>query len=209
MYKSFFKRFFDLVLAGLGLLTLLPAFLLISVLILIDSPGPILYKQKRLGKSKKPFTVYKFRTMAMSAEELLSEFLRKLDSQELGPRRGNHDLKLTEDPRVTRIGKFLRKYSLNEIPQFINVLKGDMSLVGPRAIYPFEEESYIDQTVERFMVKPGITGLGQVEVFGGDVSYEEIVNLDNYYARNVSFIFDLEILFKTFHKVVTGFGGVY
>jgi lipopolysaccharide/colanic/teichoic acid biosynthesis glycosyltransferase len=189
------KRCLDIVLAGLLLLLLLPLLLVIAVLIKLDSPGPVLFTQQRVGAQRqvvgkhviwvvRNFTMYKFRSMAANAdssvhEEYIREFVagRVPGSAETGGR-----FKLTKDPRVTRVGSFLRKFSLDELPQLFNVLAGDMSLVGPRPVPPYEVACYRDGDRQRLAALPGITGLWQVKG-RGRVSFEEMVRMDLDYIR--------------------------
>ncbi len=170
-----------------GLLLLLPVFALIGLLIKLDSPGPIFYRRRVLGVGGREFDAFKFRTMYVNGDEILAqhpELLREL--------RANHKLK--DDPRVTRVGGWLRRYSLDELPQLFNVLLGQMSLVGPRMISPEEAEKYGRLKMNLFTVKPGITGLWQVSG-RADISYEERVRLDMHYIRNYTIWQDLQILF--------------
>lgn len=196
------KRSFDVIGATLGLVLLLPLILIIAVLIKILDPGPILYAHRRLTRIGKELPVFKFRTMkwqyctgperefktaeeafaAMGRKDLVKEFARVQ--------------KVDNDPRVTRLGSFLRKSSLDELPQLINVLRGDMSLVGPRPIIPAELERYGDHGAHFLALKPGITGLWQISG-RNDISYEERVKLDIYYIENWSLLLDIKILFKT------------
>jgi len=186
-------------LSVLGLILLLPLLLLIALLIKTDSPGPVFYRRRVLGVSGRKFDALKFRTMYEYGDELLApedELAKEL--------REKH--KLRADPRITRIGRWLRKYSLDELPQLFNVLLGQMSLVGPRMISPEELGKYGRNTSNLLTVKPGITGLWQVSG-RSDLSYEERVRLDMYYIRNYSVWLDLQILFvQTLPAVMKGRG---
>ncbi|MBD2257279.1 undecaprenyl-phosphate galactose phosphotransferase WbaP [Pseudanabaena sp. FACHB-2040] len=176
----------------IGLL-LLPLIALIAVLIKIDSPGPILYSQERLGRGAQHFTVWKFRSMRLDADQALERYLREnpnlKENWEL-------DHKLKDDPRITRVGKLLRRTSLDELPQLWNVLRREMSLVGPRPIVDREVWRYADKFELYARVSPGLTGLWQVSG-RNDVSYDERVNLDAYYVRNWSVWLDIYILIRT------------
>ena len=196
------KRTFDIVGSGLGLLVLAPVLLTLWVLVKVTSPGNALFLQRRVGHTGGLFTMYKFRTMVTNAEELLAE-LREQQRDA-----GNTVLfKLKDDPRVTRVGKFMRRYSLDELPQLVNVLLGHMSLVGPRPPIESELEKYEEHVHRRFLVKPGITGLWQVSG-RSNLSWEDSVRLDLYYVENWSFVGDLVILWRTARAVV-GRDGAY
>jgi exopolysaccharide biosynthesis polyprenyl glycosylphosphotransferase len=190
---SVLKRCFDILLSLVLLVVLSPLLLLIAVLIKLDSPGPVLHVQERLGFQLKPFMFYKFRTMVANANDLLEE-LKKLNDRP-GPA-----FKMKNDPRITAFGKWLRKYSIDELPQIFNVLKGDMSFVGPRPQVLWETEAYDETAKKRLRVKPGITGLWQVSGRAA-LSFEEMVNLDLYYLENWSLGLDLKILLRTLPAV--------
>jgi len=182
-----------------GLLLLWPLLLVLSLLIRLDSPGPVIYRRRVLGVSGKQFDAFKFRTMFADGDDFLER--RPALMEQL---RAHHKLK--EDPRITRVGRWLRKYSLDELPQLFNVLLGQMSLVGPRMITTAETEKYGRQKLNLLTVKPGITGLWQVSG-RSDLSYEERVRLDMYYVRNYSVWLDLQILFvQTIPAVFKGHG---
>jgi exopolysaccharide biosynthesis polyprenyl glycosylphosphotransferase len=183
----------------LGLLLIWPILLGITILIKLDSPGPVLHRRRVLGVSGRGFDAFKFRTMRVDGDELLRSH-PELEAE----LRTNH--KLRDDPRITRVGKWLRKYSLDELPQLFNVLLGQMGLVGPRMISPEEVKKYGRHRLDLLTVKPGITGLWQVSG-RSNLSYEERVSLDMYYIRNHSMWLDLQILFvQTFPAVVFGRG---
>ncbi len=196
--NSITKRTFDILCAMVGLMVLSPLFILIVLLIKLDSRGPAFFGHKRLGKGGRYFTCYKFRTMRPDAEQVLKDLLRR-DPEARA--QWEKDFKLKNDPRITRIGTFLRKTSLDEIPQLWNVLKGDMSLVGPRPIVTDEVERYGDKARYLFKVPPGITGLWQVSG-RNDIDYEERVLLDEYYAKNWSLWLDIEVIIRTFGAVL-------
>ena len=192
------KEAFDRALAALALLVLSPLLVLIAASIRLTTAGPVIFRQVRVGRDGEVFTVYKFRTMVVDAEPHL-ETLWEISE-------GNGVLfKLKDDPRVTGVGRFLRRLSLDELPQLWNVLIGSMSLVGPRPALPNEAERYGRSTARRLLVKPGITGLWQVSG-RSDLSWEDSVRLDLYYVENWSFAGDIQILWKTLSAVVRGQG---
>jgi exopolysaccharide biosynthesis polyprenyl glycosylphosphotransferase len=192
------KFFLDYILTIIGLIILLPCFAVIALLIKISSPGPILHKRLVMGLNGKQFHALKFRTMVVDGDEVLEKYP---DLKEELAR--NHKLK--NDPRITRIGAILRKFSLDELPQLFNVLKRDMSLVGPRMISPMEVTMYKQFDMNLLTVLPGITGLWQVSG-RSDISYEERVRLDMYYIRNWSIWLDLQLLFETIPAVLKSHG---
>ena len=196
------KRVIDicLVLLSLPLSTVLYIFL--AVLIRINSTGPIIYKQQRIGKDGKEFTIWKFRTMVVNAEQVLNEYIEKHPSHQA---EWNDNKKIKNDPRVTAVGKILRRLSLDELPQIVNIIHGEMSLVGPRPITQEEISFYENKYHLYTKVKPGLTGLWQVSG-RNDVTYEERVNLDEYYVRNWSVWMDIYILAATIKAVLTGKG---
>lgn len=192
------KRAFDVVGAGLMITVLSPALLVIAALVRLDSPGPILFRQERVGAQGARFEMLKFRSMAVDAEQRL-EALQEFNQ-------GSGVLfKMKNDPRVTRVGRFIRRYSLDELPQLINVLTGTMSLVGPRPPLPAEVAKYEAHVHRRLLVRPGLTGLWQVS--GRSLlSWEDAVRLDLYYVENWSLAGDIIILLRTFRAVVTRHG---
>lgn len=196
------KRVMDLSGAIVGLIIFSPIFLLISILYMTgDNKGPVFFKQIRMGKNGKEFYIYKFRSMIVNAEE-------KLRSNEVLYKKyidNNYKLEPSEDPRITKVGQFLRKTSLDELPQFLNVLKGDMSLVGPRPVVQEELVEYGERKGEFLSVKPGLTGYWQVSG-RSDVGYPERVDLELYYAYNASLWLDIKILLLTVKNVVVGKG---
>ncbi len=192
------KRGLDVVVSALLLTVLSPLLVLIAVLILLDSGRPVFFRQRRAGKDGRPFTMVKFRTMVVDAEERLGELvdLHSLDEPAF---------KIADDPRVTRSGRLLRRLSLDELPQFVNVLKGDMSLVGPRP----EEEAvvalYDERQRARLAVKPGMTG--PMQVYGrSDLTFEERLAMERDYLDNLSITGDLAILLRTPRAIVRGDG---
>ncbi len=184
------KRLIDIIgsLCGIILLSLL--FVVIAILIKIEDPkGPIFFAQKRVGLNGKEFKMYKFRSMVTDAEEKLKELLKYNEVS-------GAMFKMKDDPRVTKVGKFIRKTSIDELPQLFNVLKGEMSLVGPRPPLPREVEMYNDYDKQRLMVTPGCTGLWQVTA-RNSVGFEEMLELDLKYIEERSILFDFKIIFKT------------
>lgn len=195
------KRIFDVLVSVLALLILFIPLIVIMVIILIDSPGasPI-YIQERVGKNGKIFKFYKFRSMRPKADEMLDSLLEANEMD--GP-----VFKIKDDPRITRIGKFLRKTGIDEIPQFINVIKGDMSIVGPRPPLPREVEYYTNEQLKRISVTPGITCYWQVQPSRNSLSFDEWFELDMKYIEERSFKADIIIILKTF-GAVCGMEGV-
>jgi exopolysaccharide biosynthesis polyprenyl glycosylphosphotransferase len=194
----FFKRTIDVIVATLGLVLAAPLCALISAAVKLDSKGPVLYRHRRVGKKGRPFCCFKFRTMVADADAL-KERMRHLNERQ-GP-----FFKMSDDPRITKVGKFLRQYSLDEIPQFWNVLAGDMSLVGPRP-HPLDDyERYSLEHLRRLDVKPGVTGLWQVSA-RKDPSFEKSVHLDSRYIENWNLALDFKILLKTIPVVLRGEG---
>ncbi|MCA9972401.1 MAG: sugar transferase [Anaerolineales bacterium] len=198
MIAEFTKSALDYLLAVPGLVFLLPMLLAIALLIKLDSPGPVLYRRQVLGRKGKPFAAFKFRTMHVNGDAILEKYPRLRAELEL-----HHKLK--EDPRITRVGYFLRKFSLDELPQLLNVLHRDMSIVGPRIITAPELEKYGRWGETRLSVLPGLTGLWQVSG-RSNVSYDERVHLDIAYIYNWSIWLDLRIVLKTIPAVLRADG---
>ncbi|MEO8954094.1 MAG: sugar transferase [Ktedonobacteraceae bacterium] len=199
LFYFFLKRLIDIVLVVIGLIMLLPVFLVIALCIKLDDGGDILYFREVIGQYGKRFYALKFRTMIANAEEYLEkrpELLRKYQQ----------NMKLAEDPRITKVGRFLRKASLDELPQLFNVLIGQMSLVGPRIIHPSELPRYGEYAQKRHVVRPGITGSWQISG-RQHIIYDERVLLDIRYIDRRSLTGDLAILFKTLKVLVVHTGG--
>jgi len=192
------KRALDLTVATLGIVTLIPLLALIALCVKLDSQGPIFYVAKRIGRKGRTFDCYKFRTMVVDAEHRLKEI------EHMNERRGIL-FKIVNDPRITRFGAKLRKYSLDELPQLYNVIRGDMSLVGPRPPIASEVEQYDLAHLRRLDVLPGLTGLWQVEA-RQDPSFDSYISLDTAYVENWSLMLDLKILARTVGVVITGPG---
>lgn len=195
-----FKRIFDIIASAGGLILLSPVMAGIAIKIKAEDGGSIIYRQKRIGKNGKSFEMYKFRSMVENADHLFEKMKDK----------NNVDgamFKMKNDPRITKTGKFLRKHSLDELPQLFNVLKGDMSLVGPRPPLPSETKQYTKYDKQRLLVVPGCTGLWQATV-RNEVGFNDMVQLDLKYIKKASFMFDLSILLKTI-KIIFKPNGAY
>ncbi|MDF7671883.1 sugar transferase [Lactobacillus sp. ESL0701] len=191
----FFKRSFDIVLSLIALIILSPVFFVIAVAIKLDkgSPGPVFYSQIRIGKNGHKFKMYKFRSMVVDADEQFSALLHKNEI-------AGAMFKMKNDPRVTKVGRIIRKHSLDELPQLWNVLKGDMTLVGPRPPLEREITEYTNFDMQRLVVKPGCTGLWQVTGRNA-VSFYEMVKIDIIYINKASLWLDMQILIKTIFVV--------
>lgn len=187
--KTAMKRAFDIVFSAVALVALLPVFLVIAILIKQDDGGPVFFRQQRVGRYGEPFTIHKFRTMCTDAEARIDALIAANGGAALL-------FKLEDDPRITTIGKFLRKYSLDELPQFWSVLCGGMSVVGPRPQVSREVAEYSDIHHRRLLIKPGITGLWQVNG-RSELSMDESIRLDLRYVENWSLVGDLTIVLKT------------
>ena len=186
MYKLFIKRTIDLLLSIVGILILALPMLIIAIIIKIDSPGPVFFKQKRIGYKGKEFTIYKFRTMCIGAEQM-----------------GSGVYSNNDDPRITKVGNFLRKTSLDEIPQFFNTFIGTMSFVGPRpplTYHPWPIDHYSEEQRKMFDVRPGITGWAQINGRKG-VEWTQRIKMNVWYAEHASFWLDFKIVFRTVGKV--------
>ncbi|WP_373207945.1 sugar transferase [Clostridium paraputrificum] len=188
-YK-FFKRVIDIVCSLAGLLLLSPVLIIVSILIKLESYGPIIFSQDRIGYKGQKFKMYKFRSMVVNAEELKKKLAERNEMS--GPM-----FKMKNDPRVTKVGKFIRKTSIDELPQLINILKGEMSLVGPRPSLPKEVKEFEPWMMERLEVKPGLTCYWQVSG-RNDIDFEDWMKLDIKYVRERSFWLDMKLIFKTF-----------
>ncbi|MEY8735989.1 sugar transferase [Lactobacillus sp. AN1001] len=190
----FFKRIFDIILSLIGLIVVAIPGLVISLFIYACDRGPVFYTQERVGKDGKRFKIYKFRSMYVNADTLLEKLKEK--NEVTGPM-----FKMKNDPRVTSVGRFLRKTSLDELPQLLNVLRGDMSLVGPRPPLPSEVEEYSEYDKQRLWVVPGCTGLWQATE-RNNVGFAEMVELDLKYIQNRSLFLDAKIIFLTFLVII-------
>ncbi|MBD1382675.1 sugar transferase [Metabacillus arenae] len=187
---NFSKRSLDITGAMLGLVILSLIFFIVAIVIKLEDPkGPIFFSQKRVGKDGKEFKMYKFRSMVVNAEDKLQELIKYNEVS-------GAMFKMKDDPRITTIGKFIRKTSIDELPQLLNVLKGDMSLVGPRPPLPREVAEYSNYDKQRLLVMPGCTGLWQVSG-RSNLTFQQMVELDLYYIKNRSISFDIKLIFKT------------
>ena len=188
IYKAL-KRIFDIVLSGIALICLSPIFVITAIAIKLEDGGPAFFTQQRAGKDMKTFKMYKFRSMYVNADEKLKELLK--ENEQTG-----HAFKIKNDPRITKVGKFIRKTSIDELPQLINIIKGDMSIVGPRPILPFQMEECNDYERQRLIVQPGLTCYWQI---GGraNIKWDEWVELDLNYIEDMSLWTDLKMIVKT------------
>lgn len=194
------RRAQDIVFSALALIVLSPVFLILAVAIFIDDPkGSPIFSQPRCGRDGKTFKFYKFRSMCVDAEDKLDALLK--DNEMDGP-----VFKIKDDPRITRVGHFIRKTSLDELPQLWNILKGDMSIVGPRPPLPREVEQYNDYQRQRLYVTPGLTCYWQIQPNRNQLSFEEWLELDLRYIRERSFLVDWKIIFLTVRAVLLGHG---
>jgi exopolysaccharide biosynthesis polyprenyl glycosylphosphotransferase len=205
------KRVLDVALAGLLLVISAPLLLVIALLIKRSSPGPVFFVQERLGRDGRPFKFYKFRTMRHDSDDAIHRqfaamFINGLNEDCARQNCNQQIFKMKDDPRVTGIGRLLRRTSLDELPQIFNILKGEMSLVGPRPPIAYEIEHYQSWHMERLKVTPGLTGLWQVSG-RSSVPFEEMVRLDIHYINNWSLWMDLRILMRTLPVVLNGTGG--
>jgi len=198
---NFVKRFFDIILSLIGIVVLSPVFFVIALVIRLDSKGKVVFGHERIGKNMKKIKVYKFRTMYENAAEIFENF------SEEQKREYYINFKLDNDPRITKVGGFLRRTSLDELPQLINILKGDMSIVGPRPIVEKEIEKYGVYAKTVFSVVPGLTGYWQANG-RSDTTYDERVQMDMHYIKNRSIIMDIKIILKTFVSVIKKEGAV-
>ena len=183
-----FKRFMDIVLSIIGLIIISPILLIVSLAIKIDSKGPVIFKQERIGKDGKVFKIYKFRSMVVGAEKMGTGVYSKKG-----------------DNRVTRVGKFIRITSIDELPQLVNILKGEMSFIGPRPVltyHPWKYEEYTPEQLKRFEVRPGVTGWAQIHG-RKDVEWNNRIKLDLEYVENISLKLDIKIFLKTIYQVIS------
>lgn len=194
IYK-YVKRFMDIVLASIGLVVLSPVFLVIAILIKTESKGKVFFKHKRIGKNGKEIYIYKFRTMVENAEDLIKQFTPEQMKE------FKENFKLENDPRVTKIGRILRKTSLDELPQLINIIKGDISIIGPRPVVEEELEKYGMNKNKFLSVTPGLTGFWAANG-RSNTTYEQRMEMELYYVDNMSFKLDLKVFFKTVLSVI-------
>ena len=192
------KRFFDICLSTAALVVLSPLLLVIAILIYLEDKGPVIYSQTRIGKDGRAFKLYKFRSMCVDADERLRD-LQKLNERD-GP-----VFKIRDDPRVTKIGKFIRKTCIDELPQLVNIIKGDMSIVGPRPPLPNEVEQYNSYQKQRLLVVPGLTCYWQIQK-GEETTFDEWVELDLKYIKERSILLDFRLILLTFKVILSGKG---
>lgn len=191
----FFKRMLDIICSAVGIIVLAPLMIITAVMIKLDSKGPVLFKQERCGKDGARFNMLKFRSMVCNAEELLKGLKDK--NEQAGP-----VFKIRNDPRITRVGKIIRRTSIDELPQLFNIIKGDMSIVGPRPPIPTEVEHYTEYQRQRLLVKPGLTCFWQV-MGRNNIGFDAWVELDIKYIKERSFWLDLRLILRTL-KVLIG-----
>lgn len=187
MYRKYIKRILDFIFSLIMLIILMPLMLIIGLIIKIDSKGPVIFKQKRLGRDGKEFEIYKFRSMIVGAEKIGTGVYSKKG-----------------DNRVTKIGKFIRMTSIDELPQLLNIIKGEMSFIGPRPVltyHPWKYEEYTEKQKKRFEVRPGITGLAQING-RKQVEWNRRIELDIEYVNKLSFMLDVKIFIKTIYNVI-------
>ncbi len=209
MLYDYTKRLIDILGATVGIILLSPIYFLIALAIKLDSPGPLLaHTPMRVGRDGKLFRMYKFRSMVQNAQELLDQ------NPELLEQYKKNSYKIFNDPRVTKVGKVLRRYSIDELPQFFNILKGEMSLVGPRAYYPYElEDQQVKYPASRKYVKiilsgkPGVTGVWQVSG-RSNINFDKRVEMDASYVERRSVLYDISLILKTIPAVISGKGAV-
>ena len=207
IYTKLIKSFVDIIVTSIGILIISPFLAFLAVGVKLSSPGPIIFTQKRLGRNGKLFNFYKFRSMIVGSDcdgSRKEEMINLIKGENNNCNNGS--TKVVNSSRVTKFGKFIRKYSLDELPQVFNVIKGDMSLVGPRPCLPYEYEVYDEWHKRRLDVNPGCTGLWQV-TSRSETSYDDMVVLDIYYLQNISPWFDLQLLLKTIPVLLSGKGG--
>ncbi|WP_176791071.1 MULTISPECIES: sugar transferase [Ruminococcus] len=198
---DFFKRIFDIVCSLVALIILSPVFLIMAILVKTTSEGPAFFAHKRVGKNGKEIKIYKFRSMVTNAEELIKQFTPEQKAEY------EKNFKLENDPRITKVGKFMRKTSLDELPQLLNILKGDISIVGPRPVTEVETEIYGNYRDMLLSVKPGLTGFWAANG-RSDTTYTRRRAMEIYYVKNRSLWLDIKIIFKTFASVFKGEGAV-
>lgn len=192
------KRFFDICLSTAALVVLSPLLLVIAILIYLEDKGPVIYSQTRIGKDGRAFKLYKFRSMCVDADERLRD-LQKLNERD-GP-----VFKIRDDPRVTKVGKFIRKTCIDELPQLVNIIKGDMSIVGPRPPLPNEVEQYNSYQKQRLLVVPGLTCYWQIQK-GEETTFDEWVELDLKYIKERGILLDFRLILLTFKVILSGKG---
>ena len=195
------KRALDIIISLIGLILLSPVFIMISLAIKLESKGPVFFGHTRIGKNGKTIKIYKFRSMVQNAEDLIKNFT----PEQMKEYKENY--KLTNDPRITKVGNFLRKTSLDELPQLVNIIKGDLSIIGPRPVVAEELKKY-EENIDKFLsVTPGLTGYWAANG-RSNTSYEERMKMELYYIDNMSFMMDIKVFFKTIVSVLKKHGAL-
>lgn len=195
------KRFFDIVISTIGLIVLSPVFLILAIIVKVDSKGPIFFAHTRIGKNGKKFKMYKFRTMYENAQDMINDFTPEQMKE------WKENFKLQDDPRITKVGKFLRKTSLDELPQIVNIIKGDLSIIGPRPVIEEELEKYGENKEKFLSITPGLTGYWQANG-RSSTTYEQRMEMELYYIDNISPKLDVKIFFKTIESVIKKEGAI-
>ena len=195
------KRVFDLVISTIGLIILSPIFLILAIIVKLDSKGPVFFAHTRYGKNGKKFKMYKFRTMYENAQDMIKDFTPEQMKE------WKENFKLQDDPRITKVGKFLRKTSLDELPQIVNIIKGDLSIIGPRPVIEEELEKYGENKEKFLSVTPGLTGYWQANG-RSSTTYEQRMEMELYYIDHISPKLDFKIFFKTIESVIKKEGAI-
>ena len=195
------KRVFDLVISTIGLIILSPIFLILAIIVKLDSKGPVFFAHTRYGKNGKKFKMYKFRTMYENAQDMINDFTPEQMKE------WKENFKLQDDPRITKVGKFLRKTSLDELPQIVNIIKGDLSIIGPRPVIEEELEKYGEHKEKFLSVTPGLTGYWQANG-RSSTTYEQRMEMELYYIDHISPKLDFKIFFKTIESVIKKEGAI-
>ena len=195
------KRIIDVIISTIGLIVLSPIFLILAIIIKLDSKGPVFFAHTRYGKDGKKFKMYKFRTMYENAQDMINDFTPEQMKE------WKENFKLKEDPRITKVGNFLRKTSLDELPQIVNIIKGDLSIIGPRPVIEEELEKYGDNKEKFLSVTPGLTGYWQANG-RSSTTYEQRMEMELYYIDNISPKLDVKIFFKTIESVIKKEGAI-
>lgn len=195
------KRAIDVIISTIGLIVLSPIFLILAIIIKLDSKGPVFFAHTRYGKDGKKFKMYKFRTMYENAQDMINDFTPEQMKE------WKENFKLQDDPRITKVGKFLRKTSLDELPQIVNIIKGDLSIIGPRPVIEEELEKYGDNKEKFLSVTPGLTGYWQANG-RSSTTYEQRMEMELYYIDNISPKLDVKIFFKTIESVIKKEGAI-
>ena len=195
------KRVFDLVISTIGLIILSPIFLILAIIVKLDSKGPVFFAHTRYGKNGKKFKMYKFRTMYENAQDMINDFTPEQMKE------WKENFKLQDDPRITKVGKFLRKTSLDELPKIVNIIKGDLSIIGPRPVIEEELEKYGENKEKFLSVTPGLTGYWQANG-RSSTTYEQRMEMELYYIDHISPKLDFKIFFKTIESVIKKEGAI-